>query len=216
MGRVERCFVLLLVLNQYLVYGLLINFIVCASFTRVEWGAFCWCSTSGYRDLLGQVGEVLKGLYGCASFLWDEMHEINAWIFLFFRQFFNFSFIVSPSFSLAGRLGMSLRTALSASTFAMLGFFEGLWEVWRAWVGSVHVLNVCPGVVNTNASLHALMGDMQEFSVTEPLRKNSMTVDRFFAVGFARSCKWSRGDVDVWSNADKFISYLHQYVPLVF
>jgi hypothetical protein len=53
----------------------------------------------------------------------------------------------------------------------------------------VHVLNVCPGVVNTNASLHALMGDMQEFSVTEPLRKNSMTVDRFFAVGFARSCK---------------------------
>jgi dehydrogenase/reductase SDR family protein 7B len=59
--------------------------------------------------------------------------------------------------SLLGKFGAPSRSAYSASKHALVGFFDSL----RAEVASegITVTMICPGFVQTNASLNALKGD---------------------------------------------------------
>lgn len=59
--------------------------------------------------------------------------------------------------SVAGKIGVPLRTGYSGSKFALNGFLEALRnEVWR---DNIKVTSICPGFVHTSISLNALTGN---------------------------------------------------------
>jgi short-subunit dehydrogenase len=78
--------------------------------------------------------------------------------------------------SLLGKFGMAHRSAYAASKHALHGFFDSL----RAEVhdAGVSVTLVCPGAVQTNASVNALRGDGTAYGVMDEYLKRGLTPDQ--------------------------------------
>jgi short-subunit dehydrogenase len=82
--------------------------------------------------------------------------------------------------SVAGKIGVGLRTGYCAAKHAVMGFFDAL----RA--ESVHhgvqVTTITPGFIRTNVSANALTGDGHRFGQTDSDIANGMDPDRCAAV----------------------------------
>eukprot|EP00040_Diaphanoeca_grandis_P017210 m.89474 g.89474 ORF g.89474 m.89474 type:complete len:323 (+) comp26300_c0_seq2:54-1022(+) len=115
--------------------------------------------------------------------------------------------------SVAGKIGVPLRTAYCGSKFAMFGFFDALrFEEWQAETG-VSVTNVALGSTRTSIALNAARGDGQRRGESDANIEAGMTptfvVDRIIAAG---AC-----DVEeVWvaQGLELLGMYLMQYVPV--
>jgi len=77
--------------------------------------------------------------------------------------------------SVAGKMGVPMRTAYCAAKHAVIGFMDAL----RAEVhnDNIKVMVVTPGSVKTNISINALEGDGKKHNVTDPLIANGIPVD---------------------------------------
>lgn len=77
--------------------------------------------------------------------------------------------------SLLGKFGMAHRSAYAASKHALHGFFDSL----RAEVhdAGVAVTVVCPGAVQTDASLNALTSDGKPYGIVDEYLKAGLTAD---------------------------------------
>lgn len=77
--------------------------------------------------------------------------------------------------SVAGKFGFYLRSAYSASKFALHGFYESLrMEVFKY---NIKVLIVCPGKIHTNISVNALRGDGKKNNVMDKGQEEGMPAD---------------------------------------
>lgn len=77
--------------------------------------------------------------------------------------------------SVAGKMGVPMRTAYCAAKHAVIGFMDAL----RAEVhnDNIKVMMVTPGSVKTNISVNALEGDGKKHNVTDPLIANGIPVE---------------------------------------
>lgn len=82
---------------------------------------------------------------------------------------------IAVTASVAGKIGVPLRTGYCAAKHAMMGFFDAL----RAEVSvyDVKVSTIVPGFINTNLSQNALKGDGSKFAVTDDDIANGMSAD---------------------------------------
>ncbi|GBG33377.1 Dehydrogenase/reductase SDR family member 7 [Hondaea fermentalgiana] len=125
-----------------------------------------------------------------------------------------FGHIVNTS-SLAGKLGMPLRTAYSAAKFAIIGHFDAL----RLEVAqhNVHVTNVCPGSVQTEVARNALTTTADKtFGAADKNIDNGMRVERCVNLFLAAV---SNNIAEAWmfgSSKERLFSYLAVYMPGTF
>jgi dehydrogenase/reductase SDR family protein 7B len=125
------------------------------------------------------------------------------------------TFRIINTVSLAGKIGSPLRTAYSASKFAMIGHFDCL----RQELASKNVIitNACPGSVNTDISKNALMGNInKKFASTDENIAHGMNVDKaawYILIG-------SQAELpEIWLFGvpkEKIGAYFNQYAPGLF
>jgi len=79
--------------------------------------------------------------------------------------------------SIAGKVGVPLRSGYSASKFALHGFFDAL----RAEQvdNNIDVTIICPGYIHTDISKHAMTGDGKKQGTMDSAQLNGMNVDTF-------------------------------------
>jgi len=79
--------------------------------------------------------------------------------------------------SIAGKVGVPLRSGYSASKFALHGFFDAL----RAEQvdNNIDVTMICPGYIHTDISKHAMTGDGKKQGTMDSAQLNGMHVDTF-------------------------------------
>jgi short-subunit dehydrogenase len=117
--------------------------------------------------------------------------------------------------SLAGKLGSPLRTAYSASKFAMIGHFDCL----RHEVLKYHIdiTNICPGSVQTDVARNALSGNVEtNFAGNDPNIENGMSVERCARLILVAS---QANLYEAWlfgSRKEQIGAYLSQYMPGLF
>lgn len=79
--------------------------------------------------------------------------------------------------SIAGKLGVSMRSAYSGAKHALIGFMDCLRS--EVFEHGISVVNVCPGFIKTNLSHNALKGDMQPYAKMDNEIDNGMPVEMF-------------------------------------
>jgi NADP-dependent 3-hydroxy acid dehydrogenase YdfG len=82
--------------------------------------------------------------------------------------------------SVAGKIGVGLRTGYCAAKHAVMGFFDALRA--EAVHQGVQVTTITPGFIRTNVSENALTGDGHRFGKTDSDIANGMDPDRCAAV----------------------------------
>jgi short-subunit dehydrogenase len=97
---------------------------------------------------------------------------------------------IAVTASVAGKIGVPLRTGYCAAKHAMMGFFDAL----RAEVDQygIQVSTIVPGFINTNLAENALKGDGSKFAVTDDDIANGMPADKAAVViadGLAKKTK---------------------------
>lgn len=81
---------------------------------------------------------------------------------------------IAVTTSIAGRFGFPLRCGYSSSKFALYGFFETL----AAEHGEIDVTMVCPGRVQTNISMNALVEGGARYGKMDPGQSGGLDVTK--------------------------------------
>lgn len=78
--------------------------------------------------------------------------------------------------SMAGKYGFRMRTAYSAAKHALHGFFESL----RAELHdqNIKVTMICPGRINTEISVHSLVGDGRQHGLMDKAQQQGIAVEK--------------------------------------
>jgi len=118
--------------------------------------------------------------------------------------------------SLAGKLGVPLRTMYCAAKHAVIGWFDALRaEEMGFWGTDLTVLNVCPGSVKTSVSDNAVTADGSKLGHTDPNIMNGLDVayvsDRILA---SAHCGLDEIWIAKWGELRG--AYLSQYAPGTF
>lgn len=114
--------------------------------------------------------------------------------------------------SLTGLFGFPQRSFYSAAKHALHGFFETLrLEHFR---DNIRVTMVCPGMVKTNISVHALTASGQEHGLMDKGQSNGVTAT-YCAKKIVKAVNRNRNEVII-GKKDVIMPYLKRYVPWVF
>ncbi|EPG64546.1 SDR family oxidoreductase [Leptospira wolffii] len=120
---------------------------------------------------------------------------------------------ISSIASVAGKIGVPLRTGYSSTKFALTGFFEAL-RAENAKEG-IKVSLVYPGFVRTNISHNALKGDGKPQKKLDKVIENGLDPDecaRIILNGIANE----KLDITVAGPKEKFALFLRHYAPGIF
>jgi short-subunit dehydrogenase len=112
--------------------------------------------------------------------------------------------------SVAGKIGVPMRSGYSATKFALHGFFEALRAEEER--NGVHVTLVCPGFIRTDISLSALRGDGRKHAKMDSELARGMPADkcaRQILQGIARKKK----EIVVAGGREKTLVYLKRFFP---
>jgi short-subunit dehydrogenase len=114
--------------------------------------------------------------------------------------------------SLTGLFGFPMRSIYAAAKHALHGFFETLrLEHFR---DNIRVTMICPGMVKTNISLHALTSTGQEHGLMDKGQENGVQVERCAAT-IIRAVNRNRKEVII-GKKDVIMPYLKRYFPWLF
>jgi dehydrogenase/reductase SDR family member 7B len=113
--------------------------------------------------------------------------------------------------SVMGKIGFPVRSAYAASKHALHGFFETLWSEYHN--EGIRVTMICPGMVRTNISFHALEGNGKEHGVMDSRQDNGISPEACAKI-IVRSIKRNRREVYV--GKEQILIYLRRYFPWLF
>jgi dehydrogenase/reductase SDR family protein 7B len=114
--------------------------------------------------------------------------------------------------SLTGLFGFPQRSAYAAAKHALHGFFETLrLEHFR---DNIRVTMVCPGMVKTNVSIHALTAGGIEHGLMDKGQENGVS-SAFCAKKIAKAVQNSKKEVII-GKKDVIMPYLKRYFPWLF
>ncbi|WP_298779279.1 SDR family oxidoreductase [uncultured Polaribacter sp.] len=119
-------------------------------------------------------------------------------------------FVVTTS--IVGKIGTPLRSSYAASKHALHGFFDSL----RAehFKDNIAVTLICPGFVNTNVSMNALIGDGKQQQKMDIATQNGIQPDRFAKL-MAKAIKNKKEEVYIAGAKEKLGVYMKRFFPKI-
>lgn len=114
--------------------------------------------------------------------------------------------------SVAGKIGVPMRSGYSASKFALHGFFEALRAEEER--NGIHVTMVCPGFIRTDISLSALRGDGRKHAKMDSELARGMPADEC-ARQILRGIAHRKNEIVVAAGREKRLVYLKRFFPNV-
>ena len=114
--------------------------------------------------------------------------------------------------SLTGLFGFPMRSAYSAAKHALHGFFETLRL--EHFKDHIYVTMVCPGMIRTNISLHALTASGSEHGLMDKGQENGVSAEKCAEI-IAKAVQKNRNEVII-GKKDVIMPYLKRYVPWLF
>jgi dehydrogenase/reductase SDR family protein 7B len=112
--------------------------------------------------------------------------------------------------SVAGKIGLPLRTAYSASKFALEGFFSALrTEIYQT---NIQILIVRPGAVKTNIAINALLGDGTSFNNKDKMIDNGILPETV-AASILQAIKQNKKELIVSSAKEKLLLLINRFIP---
>lgn len=117
-------------------------------------------------------------------------------------------FVVTTS--IVGKIGTPLRSSYAASKHALHGFFDSL----RAenHKNNISVTLICPGFVNTNVSINALIGDGSAQNKMDVATQNGIDVNRFAKL-MAKAIYAKKEEVYIAGVKEKLGVYIKRFFP---
>lgn len=117
--------------------------------------------------------------------------------------------------SVMGKIGTPYRTGYAAAKHALHGFFDSLRaELWKD-SKTIYVTLVCPGWINTNLSMVALLGDGSPQNKKDDTHKKGMHPAKF-ARKMIRAIENKKREVYIGGAKEVFAIYLDRYLPGLF
>lgn len=117
--------------------------------------------------------------------------------------------------SVMGKIGTPYRSGYAAAKHALHGFFDSLRaELWKD-SKNICVTMVCPGWINTNLSLAALLGDGTPQNKKDDTHKKGMTPPQF-AKKMIRAIENKKREVYIGGLKEVSAIYLDRYMPGLF
>jgi len=114
--------------------------------------------------------------------------------------------------SLTGLFGFPQRSAYAAAKHALHGYFETLrLEHFR---DNIRVTMVCPGMVKTNISMHALTATGEEHGLLDIGQNNGVSAD-YCANKIVKAVRRNRKEIII-GKKDVIMPYLKRFVPWLF
>jgi short-subunit dehydrogenase len=121
---------------------------------------------------------------------------------------------IAVTSSVAGKVGVKLRTGYCAAKHAVMGFFDAL----RAELAeyNIKVSTITPGFIKTEVSINAVNSDGSKFGVEDDDIKNGMDVNKCAAIIVEKMNKGVK-EIVVGRGLSVFVLILKRYFPnLVF
>jgi short-subunit dehydrogenase len=117
--------------------------------------------------------------------------------------------------SVMGKIGTPYRTGYAAAKHALHGFYDSLRaELWKD-SKNIHVTLVCPGWINTNLSITALLGDGSPQNKKDDTHEQGMHPAKF-ARKMIRAIEDKKREVYIGGAKEVFAIYLDRYMPGLF
>jgi short-subunit dehydrogenase len=117
--------------------------------------------------------------------------------------------------SVMGKIGTPYRSGYAAAKHALHGFFDSLRaELWKD-SKKIYVTLVCPGWINTNLSIAALLGDGTPQNKKDETHKKGMHPD-VFARKMIYAIENKKREVYIGGTKEVFAIYFDRYVPGLF
>lgn len=117
--------------------------------------------------------------------------------------------------SVMGKIGTPYRTGYAAAKHALHGFYDSLRaELWKD-CKNIHVTLVCPGWINTNLSITALLGDGSPQNKKDDTHEQGMHPAKF-ARKMIRAIEDKKREVYIGGAKEVFAIYLDRYMPGLF
>jgi len=117
--------------------------------------------------------------------------------------------------SVMGKIGTPYRSGYAAAKHALHGFFDSLRaELWKD-SKKIYVTLVCPGWINTNLSIAALLGDGSPQNKKDDTHKKGMQ-PLVFARKMIRAIEKKKREVYIGGAKEVFAIYLNRYFPGLF
>jgi len=117
--------------------------------------------------------------------------------------------------SATGIIGTPYRSGYAAAKHALHGFFDSLRaELWKE-SERIYVTLICPGWINTNLSLTALMGDGSPQNKKDDTHQHGLSPD-FVAKKIANAISGKKREVYVGGWKETLAIYLHRFIPSLF
>lgn len=115
--------------------------------------------------------------------------------------------------SVAGKIGVPVRTGYCAAKHALHGFFDSLRaELWR---DNIVVTLIVPGWVSTNLSKHAVVGDGSAHNQVDPNNAGGYSPEAF-AKKMCNALENKKQEVYIAGAREKLAIYLKRFVPGIF
>ncbi|HEX4604298.1 MAG TPA: SDR family oxidoreductase [Candidatus Angelobacter sp.] len=112
--------------------------------------------------------------------------------------------------SVAGKIGVPMRSGYSATKFALHGFFEALRAEEER--NGIHVTMVCPGYIRTEISLSALRGDGRKHAKMDSELAQGMPADEC-ARQILKGVAAKKKEIVVAGGREKTLVYLKRFFP---
>lgn len=115
--------------------------------------------------------------------------------------------------SVAGKIGVPVRTGYAAAKHALHGFFDSLRaEVWKE---NILVTLVVPGWVSTNLSTHAVVGDGSAHNQIDPNNAGGYKPE-VFATKMCNAIENKKQEVYIAGAKETLAIYLKRFLPGIF
>lgn len=117
--------------------------------------------------------------------------------------------------SVMGKIGTPYRTGYAAAKHALHGFFDSLRaELWKD-SKNIYVTLVCPGWINTNLSIAALLGDGSPQNRKDDTHEAGMKPE-VFARKMIQAVENKKGEVYIGGTKEVLAIYLKRFLPGLF
>lgn len=117
--------------------------------------------------------------------------------------------------SVMGKIGTPYRSGYAAAKHALHGFFDSLRaELWKE-SKNIYVTLVCPGWINTNLSIMALMGDGSPQNKKDDTHKKGMT-PTFFAKRLIKAIENKKREVYIGGTKEVLAIHIKRFFPGMF
>ena len=114
--------------------------------------------------------------------------------------------------SVVGKIGTPLRSSYSASKHALHGFFDSLRS--ELYTDKIKVTLICPGFVDTNVSINALMGQGEKQGTKDKATANGLRPETF-ARKAIKAIENENQEVVIGGFLESLAVYVKRFFPLI-